>query len=133
MKESINVNQINNYSDSILFQYDLAPGASNTMNFKMIKAGIVKHVKYFLDSSADDNVHVDILYQNRRGATASLINYPTNGNQLIRGTNNSTALDLDCNIQLEYADKIIINMNSTSLMDCTIMAIINVEYNGGMY
>ena len=99
----------------------------------MIKPGIVKHVKYYLDSSANDNVHVDILYKNRRGATASLINYPTNGNQLIKGTNNSTPLELDCNIQLEYADQIIINMVSTSLSDCTIMAIINVEFEGGMY
>jgi hypothetical protein len=121
------------YQESVLFQYDLAPGASNQMIYTMQKNGIVKHVKYYLDSSANDPVHVQILWKSRLGATGSLIQFPTNGNQLIRGTNNSTELEIDCNILLVYADQIIIDMVSTSLLDCTIMAIVNIEYEGGMY
>jgi hypothetical protein len=127
------LNECNNYQDSILFQYDLAPGLSNQMSYTMLNNGTVKHVKYFLDSSANDPVHTQILYKNRTGATSSLINYPSNGNQLIRGTNNSTVLELDCNILLVRGDQIIIDMVSASALDCTIMAIINVEYQGGMY
>jgi hypothetical protein len=127
------INQCNNYQDSILFQYDLAPGLSNQMTYTMLKNGVVKHVKYYLDSSANDPVHTQILYKTRLGQVASLINFPANGNQLIRGTNNSTELDLDCNILLVRGDMVILDMVSTSLLDVTIMAIINIEYEGGMY
>lgn len=123
----------NGYTESVLFQYDLQPGLSNTMNYTMQKNGTIKNLKYYLDPSSDDNCHVNILVKKRLGAVQSLIQFPNNGNQLIRGTNYAMQVDLNVNIEMVYADQIIIDMVSTSALDSTIMCVLNIEYEGGQW
>jgi hypothetical protein len=120
------------YTESILFEYDLFPSASGQMIYNLEKNGIIKKVKYYLDSSCDDSINIDFLYKNRTGDVGSIIQFADGGNSLIKGTNNNQLLEFDCNIMLKRADQIIINMVSGSASDVTIMAIINVEYEGGM-
>lgn len=133
MGDSTGMNKYNRYTESILFEYDLAPGASGTMTHTMHKNGTIKELKYYLDPSMDDNVHVDLWIKKRLGGVGNLVKFASGGMQQIHGTNYGIQIDLNLNIELVYADQIIINMTSTSALDCTIMCVLNVEYEGGQW
>lgn len=133
MGDSTGMNKYNRYTESILFEYDLAPSASGTMTHTMHKNGTVKGLKYYLDPSCDDNVHVDLFIKKRLGVVQNLFKFADGGMKQIHGTNYGQQIDLNLNIELVYSDQIVINMVSTSTLDCTIMAVVNVEYEGGQW
>lgn len=124
----MNNNCCDKYIESIFFQVDLFPSASQTMSYTLPKDGKLKGIKYYLDQSCDDNVSVYLEQIKRNGSEDDLLVYTVGGNNLIKGTLNNSLLELNTNIKLLRGDVIRIRAVSTSLLDCTIMAIFNIEF-----
>lgn len=123
------VNLCQSYIESVLFQLDSAPNTQGHFEFHNKHLGRIVHFTYFLDSSMNDNVlvNVDLLSGNR--GLKSLINWTAGGNTFIKGTNNSMALNFKCNMMIKPDEEIRITYSNTSSQDCTIMAIADIKYN----
>jgi hypothetical protein len=122
------VNLCQSYIESVFFQLDSAPGTSGTIQFNNNKQGRIIDFTYFLDSSMNDNVLVNIDLLSGNLGRKSLINFVQGGNTFIKGTNNSTVLKFNLNQQIFLGEKIQITYKNTSSQDCTIMAIANIKY-----
>jgi hypothetical protein len=116
------------YKESIFFQVDLFPNATQLMSYKVVRDCRIELVTYYLDDSMNANVSVFLTYTDRNGISKPLVTYPINGNNSIIGTNNNSVLYLNSDKDLEYGDSIIVNAVSTSSLDCTVMCIVNINY-----
>lgn len=116
------------YIESVFFQLDSAPGTSGTIQFNNHQQGRIVDFTYFLDSSMNDNVLVNVDKISGNNGRKSLIKFVQGGNTFIKGTNNSTLLKFNVNLQILKGEKIQITYNNTSSQDCTIMAIANIKY-----
>jgi hypothetical protein len=112
-----------------MFQIDLAPNTNQIMSYKCVKDCHVEQVTYYLDDSMNSNVSVYLQYSDRNNNNFPLVTYPKNGNAFITGTNNNSVLVINTDKDLKYGDSIIVNAQSTSSQDCTIMCIININYD----
>jgi hypothetical protein len=121
-------NSVKEYKESIMYQMDLLPNATQSMTYKCTKDCHVEHVTYYLDDSMNSNVSVFITYTDRNGNGFPLVTYPQNGNNHVTGTNNNTVLEINTDTDLNYGDSIIVNAVSTSSNDVTIMCIVNINY-----
>jgi len=123
------------YIESVLFQYDLFPMTNAKIYFDSYRNGKIKKVKYFLDSSGGDSVHVDYNLITKRGYSQSIIKFAEGGilggNRTIKGTFNSTVLEFETNMLIKNDDKIELNMINGSANDVTIMAVVDIEYMEG--
>lgn len=122
------VNLCQSYIESVFFQLDSAPSTNGTIQFNNTKQGRIIKFTYFLDSSMNDNVLVNVDLVGRRKDRDSLVNFVQGGNTFIKGTNNNTALKFNLNMQIFKGDMIQITYNNTSTQDCTIMAIADIKY-----
>lgn len=122
------VNLCQNYIESVLFQLDSAPGTSGTIQFNNTKQGRIIGFTYFLDSSMNDNVLVNVDVITGNLGRKSLLNWVNGGNTFIKGTNNSTVLKFHCNQQIFIGEQIQLTYANTSSQDCTIMAIADIKY-----
>lgn len=122
------VNLCQNYEESAFFQIDSAPGTNGTIQFNNMKKGRIIGFTYFLDSSMNDNVLVNVNLISPNKGRESLLNWVQGGNTFIKGTNNSTVLNFHVNMKIETGEAIQITYANTSSQDCTIMAIANLKY-----
>jgi hypothetical protein len=122
------VNLCEAYIESILFQLDSAPSTNGTIQFLNHKQGRIKKFTYFLDSSMNDNVLVNIDLISANGGRKSLFKTVQGGNTFIKGTNNSTKLEFYINQQIFRGEQVQITYTNTSTQDCTIMAIMDIKY-----
>lgn len=122
------VNLCQSYIESVFFQYDSAPGTSGHIEFNNIKKGRIVHFTYFLDSSAGDNVVVNIDLISPNKGRKSIIQWVAGGNTFIKGTFNNQKLDFNVNQKIETGEQIQLTFNNTSSNDVTLMAIVDIKY-----
>jgi len=122
------VNLCQSYIESVFFQLDSAPGTNGTIQFLNHKQGRIVKFTYFLDSSMNDNVLVNVDLLSGNLGRKSLFKFVQGGNTFIKGTNNSTKLEFHINQQVFLGEQVQITYNNTSSQDCTIMAIMDIKY-----
>jgi hypothetical protein len=122
------VNLCQSYVESVFFQLDSFPGTSGTIQFNNQQQGRIVKFTYFLDSSMNDNVLVNVDLVTGNKGRKSLLNWVQGGNTFIKGTNNSTVLTFNLNMQVFKGEQIQITYANTSAQDCTIMAIADIKY-----
>jgi len=119
------------YIESVFFQKLVLAGVTNKIIFENPKEGMIIKIKYYLDSSQDENVtsQLELKTRNNQG---SLIYFPlSGGNTNITGTNTTCEIEFDSEMQINYKDQIILTYNNASASDITIMAVVNIRYKIG--
>lgn len=122
------VNLCQSYVESVFFQLDSAPSTAGTIQFNNKSIGRIIKFTYFLDSSMNDNVLVNVDLISGNKGKKSLLNWVQGGNTFIKGTNNNTVLTFNCNMMIQKDEAIMITYTNTSSQDCTIMAIADIKY-----
>jgi hypothetical protein len=116
------------YIESVFFQLDSAPGTSGTIQYVNHEQGRIIKFIYYLDSSMSDNVKINVDIISRNTGRKSLLKWVDGGNSFIKGTNNSTILEFQCNMQIFNGEQIQITYANTSTQDCTIMAMADMKF-----
>jgi len=92
------VNLCEPYIETVFFQYDSFPHTDNKMIWHNDNIGRIINFTYYLDSSMGDSVTVYIEKISPSGHVENLLQTPQNGNNYIKGTFNSIALEFKFNI-----------------------------------
>jgi hypothetical protein len=118
------------YVESIFFQRDLFPLTDVQMLWTNTRKGRLIKFTYFLDSSMGDSVEVLAEKCDKHFLKQNILHIPeTNGQEMIKGTFNSTVLEFGVNLNLENQDKLQLTCVNGSASDVTIMAIFDIEYD----
>jgi len=123
------VNLCEPYIETVFFQYDSFPFTDNNMTWHNDNIGRIINFTYYLDSSMGDSVTVYLEKISPSGHVENLLQTPQNGNNYIKGTFNSMALEFKLNMKIKNDDMVRVRFINASAADCTIMAKMDIKYS----
>lgn len=118
------------YVESVFFQRDLFPLTNVQMLWTNQRKGRLIKFTYYLDSSMGDSVNVIAEKCDQHFLKQNILTIPEiNGQDVIKGTFNSTVLEFGVNLKMNIADKLQLTCVNGSALDVTIMAKFDIEYD----